>query len=308
MNNIANNLKRLRQQKSLTQEQTANALGVSMQTVSRWECGITCPDIMLLPEIARLYCVTVDDLFREDSSAYENYAQRLASVFEISHNPEDYLKADLEFNKLKKAGIYTHEDCLKHGAIHTSMMLICKQLANQCFDRITSECEQDGNTLPDNLTYWSARYHRLVSMGQPEKAYEKQEERLQKHSDNYMEWTVLIYSYYYAGKNEKAYEVLQEAIDRFADKWELYMVGGYVCKALKKYEEALAYADQACKLSNKYMDALYIKAFCLQEMGNYEQAYTAWLEIIEKLKQEGYDVEAQREEKRAQACLDKIKR
>ena len=75
MNNIANNLKRLRQQKSLTQEQAANALGVSMQTVSRWECGITCPDIMLLPEIARLYCVTVDDLFREDSSAYENYRQ-----------------------------------------------------------------------------------------------------------------------------------------------------------------------------------------------------------------------------------------
>ena len=70
MNNLfSNNLKKLRLQKNLTQEQVAEVLGVSTQTISRWECNTTCPDIMLLPEIARLYCVTVDDLFKENSSA-----------------------------------------------------------------------------------------------------------------------------------------------------------------------------------------------------------------------------------------------
>ena len=45
----------------LTQEQVAEMLQVSAQTVSRWECGSTLPDAMTLPEIARLYGVTVDD-------------------------------------------------------------------------------------------------------------------------------------------------------------------------------------------------------------------------------------------------------
>ena len=94
-NVFSNNLKRLRLQKRLTQEQAAETLGVSAQSISRWECNTTCPDIMLLPEIARLYCVTVDDLFKENSSAYENYAQRLASVYESTHKPEDFLKADI---------------------------------------------------------------------------------------------------------------------------------------------------------------------------------------------------------------------
>ena len=64
MERISQNLKKLRLQKKLTQEQVAEALGVSSQTVSRWECNTTYPDVMLLPEIARLYCVTIDDLFQ----------------------------------------------------------------------------------------------------------------------------------------------------------------------------------------------------------------------------------------------------
>ena len=56
MNGIfANNLKKLRLQKKLTQEQVADILGVSSQTISRWECNTTYPDVMLLPEIAKLY-------------------------------------------------------------------------------------------------------------------------------------------------------------------------------------------------------------------------------------------------------------
>ena len=52
-------------------------------------------------EIAKLYCVTVDDLFKEHSVAYANYAQRLASVYEDSRKLEDFVRADLEFQKLK---------------------------------------------------------------------------------------------------------------------------------------------------------------------------------------------------------------
>ena len=142
---IGLNIAYYRKQKNLTQEQVAEVLGVSTQTISRWECNTTCPDIMLLPGIARLYCVTVDDLFKENSSAYENYAQRLASVYEITHKAEDYLTADIEFNKLKKSGDYTLEDCRIHGVIHSSMMCSCKRLAIKNFNHIINEFEKENN-------------------------------------------------------------------------------------------------------------------------------------------------------------------
>lgn len=310
MEKISENLKKLRLQKKLTQEQVAETLGVSSQTISRWECNTTYPDITLLPEIARLYCVTIDDLFQENTQAYDNYAQRLASVYEITGKPEDYINANREFNKLKRSNAYTHKDNLKHGIIHLSMSLSCKQLAMQCFQQIIDSCEKDDNTAPNNKTYWSARYHSIylsVSNGQAATICKKQEERTKECADNYMEWTVLIYAYYYSGKNAEAYEAFKKALEKFTGKWELFMVAGYVCKALKKYNEAIEFADKSYELNSEYMDALYTKAFCQQEMGDYHQAYTTWQQIIQTLRKNGFDVEAQREEKRAQACLEKIK-
>ncbi len=309
MNKIANNLKRLRLQKNLTQEQAAEVLGVSSQTISRWECDTTCPDIMLLPEIARLYCVTIDDLFREDSSAYDNYAQRLASVYEISHKPADFLKADTEFNKLKESGNYSLEDCRVHGCIISSMMCYCKQLAVQKFKHITDTFEKEKNIAPENKVYWKTRYqiiHYYVELGQAEQACQNQENRLKKHPDNYMEWTVLIYLYYYARKHEAAYDCFKKAEKMFSDKWEIYDVASYVCRALKKYDEAIRCSDKSYELSQEYLDAVYSKAFCYEEMGDYKSAYNTWMQIIDTLKKEGYDVEVQREEKRAQMCLEKL--
>ena len=52
----------LRRQKELTQESLAKELNVSAQAVSKWENDQTCPDISLLPELARILGVTVDEL------------------------------------------------------------------------------------------------------------------------------------------------------------------------------------------------------------------------------------------------------
>ena len=55
-------LKRLRKSRNLTQEQLADALGVSFQSVSRWENGTNYPDIELIPEIAAYFDISADDL------------------------------------------------------------------------------------------------------------------------------------------------------------------------------------------------------------------------------------------------------
>ena len=59
-------IKRLRQAKGFTQEAVAAEVGVSYQAVSKWETGATTPDIALLPALASLFGVRIDDLFRVD--------------------------------------------------------------------------------------------------------------------------------------------------------------------------------------------------------------------------------------------------
>lgn len=62
MLNVGVNIKEYRLKKGYTQEQLANELGVSPQTVSRWETGITYPDIVMLPVIAELFGTSIDHL------------------------------------------------------------------------------------------------------------------------------------------------------------------------------------------------------------------------------------------------------
>lgn len=53
----------LRKAQSMTQEQLADRLGVTFQAVSKWENDIACPDVLLLPQIADAFGITIDELF-----------------------------------------------------------------------------------------------------------------------------------------------------------------------------------------------------------------------------------------------------
>lgn len=64
--NIGNNLKKLRLTKGITQEQLAEAFGVSAQAISRWENNTAYPDITLLPGLAMYYDTSVDAIVGMD--------------------------------------------------------------------------------------------------------------------------------------------------------------------------------------------------------------------------------------------------
>ena len=61
-NTIGKQISALRREKGLKQEDIAQALGVSSQAVSKWENDQSCPDISLLPKLAKLLGVSVDTL------------------------------------------------------------------------------------------------------------------------------------------------------------------------------------------------------------------------------------------------------
>ena len=60
---IGNKIKLLRQKIGATQEQLGEKIGVSAQSISKWETGVTMPDITLLPILSSELGVTIDELF-----------------------------------------------------------------------------------------------------------------------------------------------------------------------------------------------------------------------------------------------------
>ena len=70
---IGNNIAKWRKEKGMTQDQLAEQLSVSAQAVSKWENGISLPDITLVPKLARIFEVSIDQLFSREVEPETRY-------------------------------------------------------------------------------------------------------------------------------------------------------------------------------------------------------------------------------------------
>ena len=227
MTTFCKNLKRFRLAKKLTQEQVAESLGVSPQSISRWECGTTLPDVTALPEIARLYCVTIDDLYRETSVAYDNYASRLGSVFEATKDPEDFILAEREYRKLLKSGEYTAEDLRLYGILHQYMMQVCMEKAEEIFDRVLKMGPEQ-----EPETYWRVRRQKgyfLSLVGRNREVIEECLPKVEDGSREIQEWICLIAAYQFGEEYDKALELAEQAAEKFPESAYLHIYTGDLC-------------------------------------------------------------------------------
>lgn len=83
---IGNKIKLLRQKIGATQEQLGEKIGVSAQSISKWETGVTMPDITLLPILSSELGVTIDELF--DLTTAQKL-QRIENRLDIEENLSD---------------------------------------------------------------------------------------------------------------------------------------------------------------------------------------------------------------------------
>lgn len=70
-------MKNLRKEKNMTQEQMAQELGVSRQAVSNWENNKNLPDLEIIIRISRIFSVTLDDLILGGKDEMNNMTQKL---------------------------------------------------------------------------------------------------------------------------------------------------------------------------------------------------------------------------------------
>lgn len=302
---LAENFKKYRAARGMTQEEVARALHVNAQTVSRWECASTLPDVLTLPELARLYGVTVDDFYKKRSVAYDNYAQRLAAVYEKTMEPEDFLRCVLEYQRLMQEGELSAADKWNYAAVHHFMLCDCKDKALQWYDKAIAE-----GPGADPHVYSRARSLRnklRFTLGQGAEVLEEQRAACDRSPGNAMEWMLLIEACMLAGRYEQAYSVFREAVEKFPDHYPLYIHGGDICKCLKRYDEAFGYWDRAGELGTAFYDEYYCRAYCYEAMGEYEKSCQTFRELAGLLRRAGYDVEAEMAEADGQQVRLKIK-
>ena len=91
---FSENLMRLRKAKGLSQEEFANEIDVTRQTVSKWELGVSTPEMDKLVQMANFFGISVDDLLNSDdatskvNTAAENTTQSQTVDNNVNINPE----------------------------------------------------------------------------------------------------------------------------------------------------------------------------------------------------------------------------
>jgi len=97
---IGERIKKYRKDQEMTQDALAQALGVSPQSVSKWECGDGYPDITLLPTIANFFEVTVDELIGNDEISAKEDVQK--NFFNVINSLSEEERLQLAWKYYKK--------------------------------------------------------------------------------------------------------------------------------------------------------------------------------------------------------------
>lgn len=96
---IGDKISTLRKQNNMTQEELANKLSVTPQAVSKWENGITSPDISLLGAIATLFHISTDELLGIEApkayAAVTDDISKLMLKIHVNSNDGDRVNVNL---------------------------------------------------------------------------------------------------------------------------------------------------------------------------------------------------------------------
>lgn len=193
---LGDNIRKLRIESGLTQEQLALHLGVSFQAVSRWERNAAYPDIELLPELAEYFHVSLDELMRNRDSEEEaeREAVRIANErFSLGRKKSMELLHALEIQYPNNWNIKEH---------------ICSVLVEpppESYDDILPELRKYteaalkhfGN---DKAAEW---FIRAMTIAAPEDEVNEWASRLEEHNLN-SRWNIMKIRYQERGDWQKA--------------------------------------------------------------------------------------------------------
>ncbi len=312
-------IRRLRNARGLTQEALAAALNVTAQTVSKWECGNSIPDVQLLPEIAVYFGVSIDQLF---AMSPEQQMERIEN-----HIYDRGMFTEAEERQLEQQlGVFAEDPALEGRA----KLLLTKLYNNQAeqyrllavemgkeavektdggHDAVSELANAWGSYMPDwnvrnhhALIDWFSDYCRrhpdnraalmwLLDNLIDDRRLTEAREWLEKLARIDSSFRTPMYRYLIAlaaGEKDES-EKQKRELEALADsEWCCALTLGDICTQRQEYDEAVAWYRRGQQLqpSPKFTDSATSIAHICEIRGDREGAIEAYREVLRLLKED----------------------
>lgn len=289
MSYIGRNIKRLRKEREMTQENLAAALQVSYQAISKWENGTSDPDIMLLPHIAEIFEISLDELFQKNMKAYPNLSERYCSIYDCNRTYENFLRAEAESRKLIESGKSTDMDLRNRGILFQFCGYQFINEAEKLFKQVLDQQKKD-DTYYRTLGQFVSHRHRL---NRNKENIQEFEELIQKYPQDMHFYYMLITSYLHDNRTEDAWKLAKLCLDQEPENAYVLHYAGNVMYHMEHFEEALNYWQHSYKTNPELCDNLYSIAELYEQQGNKKQAIEMYNTILQWLQEREYDIEAE---------------
>ncbi len=247
--NLGNKIRQLRKEKNLTQEQMAGYLNISPQAISKWEMGLSFPDTIMLPTIARLFKISLDELFE----------------YNVEDTEKEIEKIRLEYNNYFWSDFSKAEKILLNGLEKYPASV---QLKTELFELYTYNLDKGEHII--------------------NKAFELSSEIIHLSQDIFCTCRtkanlILVYQYLEEKKGEKHQQEIQETIRSIP-----YMYP-YMLQDRMRLSAEYLQGDKAITEAKNWKDIEWQELFnacytlgnrCF-EMGDYQKAMTSYMESVD---------------------------
>jgi len=323
---IGNKIKQLRLKAGLTQEQLGTSLGISAQSISKWETGITMPDITLLPLLSSELGVTIDEIFdltidqklqriekRLDieeefsNSVFEEYESYLKNLLEECDDRRKVLSllARLYHHRMdadsRKVSKYAREAILIAPEVKDCQWLLEKAEGAFTWDWNCSNhteiiefyknvIKSDKITPQTPLPYYYL-INNLIADHRTEEAekYLKICETLPSHKP----FLITVFKAHIALAEydaEKADGIMETALQNYEDNSGFLFEKAQYHASKCEYEKAIMFYERSWDAEKdskpRFTDALQGIATIYEILGNYESALETYDRLIECLRNE----------------------
>ncbi|MGL6057677.1 MAG: helix-turn-helix domain-containing protein [Culicoidibacterales bacterium] len=208
------NLVKLRKIRGITQAQLAAFIGVTKASVSKWETGQSLPDILLLPQLAAYYAVSVDELLGYEPQLNKQQIQKLYHEFANDFASKPYEQVMEQSDELVKKYYACYPFLLQMALLWLNHVNLAStpQRQKQVFEEIRGLCQHIQRQTSELKTSQDAfMLESLIDLqlGENERVVERLEPfvdpyRLIKTSE-----ISLIQAYQQQGEMQKAQRLIQ---------------------------------------------------------------------------------------------------
>lgn len=206
---LSENIVRLRHKKGITQEELASYIGVTKASVSKWETGLSFPDILLLPELAAFFDTTVDDLIGYEPSLSKEQIRTLYHQMAENFASQPFETVMQECEKLVRKYYSCYPFLLQMGVLWLNHFMIAEtpERQSEILTAIGALCEhilKDCKDIRICNDAFSIKHVVDLQSGNSQKVIEEMEEMMNPYRLGNQNEEVFIQAYLMQGEMDKA--------------------------------------------------------------------------------------------------------